>query len=80
MKLDLWAQRLSRTNSNFFYGYFLCVSYSNFSKYFSKYSFVVPPSLKHWIPSTPWEDIQQEKVIFGNYLSYFIIKGSPILE
>ena len=69
IKLDLWAQWLSRTITSFLFGYLFDSYGIKSSRYSSKTSFFVPPPTKNLTNSTQFSLIVAQQVIFfGNVL------------
>ena len=78
IKLDLWAQRLSRTMTSFLFGYFLDSYGIKCSIYSLNTSFFVPPPTKNLNNSTQFSLIVAQQVMFwGNFL-FHNKAGHPI--
>ena len=78
IKLDLWAQRLSRTITSFLFGYLLDSYGIKSSRYSSKTSFFVPPPTKNLANSTQFSLIVAQQVMLWDNFLFHSKAGHPI--
>ena len=78
---DLWAQRLSSKNANYFWGYFSFIFSTRVEKYHSNVSFLVPPPwYKNYSISGPDTEIVAVHVRFSPKRAFFPTAGVPMRE